>query len=109
MQQRTFKEHLLSNLSELGTWRVFAMPVGVFLIVLIKSPEHFLPIYLALIKSPLALGIWIVGATADLILRAIYWHARERNPTYIKKQEAYEKWKAEKDLKKSLEQDKTGA
>lgn len=37
----------------------------------------------------------------------IYAWSRVRNPTYIKKQEAYEKWKAEKESKKSAQSDET--
>lgn len=36
-----------------------------------------------------------------------YPYLRTRNPTYIKKQEAYEKWKVEKELKKSAQPDET--
>lgn len=34
---------------------------------------------------------------------ALYWYLRVRNPTHIKKQEAYEKWKAGKESKKSAQ------
>jgi hypothetical protein len=48
---------------------------------------------------------WVIMWPVLLFVLTFYPYFRSRNPTYIKKQEAYEKWKAEKEAKqKSGEQ-----
>ena len=98
--QRSMKEHLTSNLKELGTWRSLGLPIFFVIYVFANHSGNALILLTEAVKTPLVWLIWILIIFVDAIVRAVYWHARERNPTYIKKQEAYEKWKAEKEAAK---------
>lgn len=66
-------------------------------------PRLFQPTGLKGIASsfdPPLLVFLMLAILLDGFIWAIYWYLRTRNPTYIKKQEAYEKWKAEKEAAK---------
>lgn len=94
--QKTIKQLLRENLAEVVSIRVFALPVGVFLIFLINKPTQAIEIFIEVIKQPISWVIWIAASVGDAFIRAIYWYFRLRNPRYIKKQEEFERWKAEK-------------
>ncbi len=96
---------VLENLQDIASWRALVIPLAVFIPIVINHPHNSIDVILYLITSQLAWFIFFLLFVADALIRAAYWYARERNPTYINKQEAYEKWKAEKEAKqKSGEQ-----
>lgn len=94
--KRSLKEHFRDNFQELFTWRIFAIPVGAFLIVWIREPEYGLEIFSMFLRYPLAWLLWLGVAITDAMLRAIYGYARERKPRYIKRMQTQDDRQAAK-------------
>lgn len=102
---RPFKKILKENLLEIVSLKFLLLPAAISLIKSLGSTEFlisYVSFFLDVFTWVYSIGIFL----ADAFLRAVYWYARERNPSYIKKQEAYEKAKAEKDAKKSAQSSK---
>jgi hypothetical protein len=97
---RSFKKLFFENLMELFSFKFLLLPVAVAFIKSLNADElaiAFFQVFLEPFTWYYSFGIFV----ADAFIRAAYWYARERNPNYIKKMEAYEKWKAEKEAKKN--------
>lgn len=103
---RPFKKIFKENLLEIFSFKFLLLPVAISLIKSLGSTEFlvaYVSFFLDVFTWFYSVGIFL----ADAFLRAVYWYARERNPSYIKKQEAYEKSKAEKESKKSAQTGET--
>ncbi len=97
---RSFKRMVTENLRDIASWRALVIPLAVIAPMIMNHPRDSIDVIWNLITSPLAWGIYLLLFVADALIRAAYWYVRERNPAYIKKQEAYEKWNSEKDVAK---------
>lgn len=100
---RSFRAMFLENLYDINSWRALVIPLAVFFPIAVNYPDSFLKIIWSLIVSPKAWLIYFLLFVLDAFVRAIYWYARERNPRYIRKMEAYEKIKEAKEAVKSKE------
>ena len=85
IQPRTFKELVLNNLRDITSWRGYAVPIGVFLVVLINYPnEYGLKIIWFALTWPKAWFWFLVAFVVDAFFRAAYWYARDRDPDFVR-------------------------
>lgn len=87
---------------ELFSLKFLLLPIGVAFIKSLNSDEAVMMFFRAFLDA-VTWAYSLLIFFADAFVRAIYWYARERNPRYIKKMEAYEKMKQEKEAAKSKE------
>lgn len=97
---RSFRKMFSENLRDIASWRSLVIPFAVFFPIVINHPSNSIEVIWELITSPVAWVIYLLLFFFDALIRAAYWYARERNPSYIKKQEAYERLSGENELKK---------
>jgi hypothetical protein len=90
---RSFKKMFSENLRDIASWRALVIPLAVFLPILLNHPSESIGVIWHLVTSPFAWVIYLLLFVFDALIRAAYWHIRERNPNYIKKMEAYERKK----------------
>ena len=101
---RSFKKMFSENLRDIASWRALVIPLAVFLPILLNHPSESIGVIWHLVTSPVAWVIYLVLFVFDALIRAAYWHIRERNPNYIKKMEEYERKKNSSQSEISKEQ-----
>lgn len=90
---RSFKKMFSENLRDIASWRALVIPLAVFLPILLNHPSESIGVVWHLVTSPFAWVIYLVLFVFDALIRAAYWHIRERNSNYIKKMEEYDRKK----------------
>lgn len=96
---RSFEKILKENLLELISVKFFLLPLAVALIKSLDA-SNFLDEFF---KCVFDVFTWIFSCViflADAFLRATYWYARERKPSYIKKMQEQEERPAAKEAQK---------
>lgn len=96
---RPFKKILIENLVEIFSLKFFLLPLSVALIKSLDA-SNFINDFLGLFFD---ISTWIFSSViffADAFLRATYWYARERKPSYIKKMQEQEERQSAKEAEK---------
>jgi hypothetical protein len=96
---RPFKKILKENLLELLSLKFLLLPLAVAFIKSLDASIFFDEFW----KRFFDIYTWIISFAiffADAFLRATYWYARERKPSYIKKMQEQEERQAAKEAQK---------
>lgn len=95
---RPFKKILRENLMEFFSLKFLLLPLAIALIKSFDANDYLS----TFVKHVFDFLTWIYASAiflADAFLRALYWYARERKPSYIKKMREQDEWMAAKEAK----------